>query len=100
MILRSLFFAFSLYFAFVNTVLATVDSDLQSFFKNLGEGSNITAPHAYQGQQAGYYTGGSAVARNSVRNACQAIQKTSLAAGDEELAELLMSLSGSIIVKT
>lgn len=47
---------------------ADISSDLNSFFDGLGMVSNTTAPHAYQGQQAGYYTGGSLYARNTVRN--------------------------------
>ncbi len=47
---------------------ADVNSDLNNFFDGLGMVSNTTAPHAYQGQQAGYYSGGSLYARNSVRN--------------------------------
>lgn len=47
---------------------ADVSSDLNSFFNNLGFSNNVTAPHAYQGQQAGYYTGGSLFARSSVRD--------------------------------
>lgn len=48
---------------------ADVNGDLQHFFDNLGFESNTTAPHAYAGQQAGYYTGGSLFARNAVRSA-------------------------------
>lgn len=47
---------------------ADVNSDLNNFFDGLGMVSNTTAPHAYQGQQAGYYSGGSLYARNTVRN--------------------------------
>jgi conjugative transfer pilus assembly protein TraH len=47
---------------------AGIDSDLHSFFNDLGFSSNVTAPNAYKGQLAGYYTGGSIFARNSVRN--------------------------------
>ncbi|SRR5579883_348102 len=45
-----------------------VNDDLNTYFNNLGFSSNITAPHAYQGQQAGLYTGGSIFARTPVRN--------------------------------
>jgi conjugative transfer pilus assembly protein TraH len=48
--------------------VAGINEDLGSYFKALGFSSNITAPHAYQGQTAGFYTGGSVFARNSVRN--------------------------------
>lgn len=47
---------------------ASIDSDLNSFFDSLGYSSNVTAPQAYDGQRAGYYTGGSLFARNQVRN--------------------------------
>ena len=48
--------------------LASIDSDLNHFFDSLGMVSNSTSPHAYQGQQAGYYSGGSLYARSTVRN--------------------------------
>ena len=47
---------------------ADVGSDLNQYFNHLGFSSNVTAPHAYQGQQAGYYTGGSLFARDRVRD--------------------------------
>ncbi len=47
---------------------ASINEDLNQYFHSLGFSSNITAPHAYQGQSAGFYTGGSVFARNSVRN--------------------------------
>jgi len=47
---------------------ADVNGDLSNFFDGLGMVSNTTAPHAYQGQQAGYYSGGSLYARSTVRN--------------------------------
>ena len=46
----------------------SVSGDLNSFFNGLGFESNVTASHAYQGQQAGYYSAGSAYLRNSVKN--------------------------------
>jgi len=46
----------------------SVGGDLNSFFNGLGFESNVTASHAYQGQQAGYYSAGSAYLRNSVKN--------------------------------
>ncbi len=49
-------------------VFADVNSDLNNFFDGLGTATNTTAPHAYQGQQAGYYSGGSLYSRNTVRN--------------------------------
>lgn len=50
------------------TAFASVNGDLNSFFDGLGMVTNKTAPHAYQGQQAGYYSGGSLYARSTVRN--------------------------------
>lgn len=47
---------------------ADVNTDLTHFFNQLGFANNATAPNAYQGQQAGYYTGGSLFARDSVRD--------------------------------
>ena len=44
---------------------ANVNNDLNHFFDGLGMVSNTTAPHAYQGQQAGYYSGGSLYASSS-----------------------------------
>lgn len=51
-----------------NAVFANINTDLNNFFNDLGMVSNTTAPHAYHGQQAGYYSGGSLYARSSVRN--------------------------------
>jgi len=53
---------------FPSLLFADVNSDLNNFFDGLGIVTNTTAPHAYQGQQAGYYSGGSIYSRNSVRN--------------------------------
>lgn len=50
------------------SVRANLNSDLNHFFNNLGYSSNVTSPQVYQGQQAGFYTGGSLYARNSVRD--------------------------------
>ncbi len=58
-----------LFFVFFSTpTFADVNSDLNSFFDGLGIATNVTAPHAYHGQQAGYYSGGSIFSRNSVRS--------------------------------
>lgn len=57
-----------LLFLSINTAMASVSSDLGSFFNHLGYTSNSTDASAYQGQEAGYYTGGSLYARNSVRD--------------------------------
>ena len=56
--------------SFVGTTLGSgVAHDLMAFFKSAGLASNVTRPGAYQDQTAGFYSGGSIVARNSVRNA-------------------------------
>lgn len=46
-----------------------IGQDLMQFFKKAGLASNVTTPGSYQDQTAGFYTGGSLVTRNSVRNA-------------------------------
>ncbi|HAU1387072.1 TPA: conjugal transfer protein TraH [Legionella pneumophila] len=46
----------------------SIGEDLQHYFNSLNMGANITEPHAYQGQRAGFYTGGNLYARSSVRN--------------------------------
>lgn len=47
---------------------ADVSGDLGHFFNSLGYSSNVTNPSVYQGQQAGFYTGGSLFLRNQVKN--------------------------------
>ena len=47
---------------------ADVNQDLKHYFDKLGYASNTTRPHAYKGQSAGYYTGGSLFARSGVRD--------------------------------
>ena len=47
---------------------ARIGEDLMHFFKSAGMASNVTTPGSYQDQTAGFYTGGSIVARNAVRN--------------------------------
>ena len=39
-------------------VSAQVGSELESFFDDMGASANVTGPVAYQGQAAGYYSGG------------------------------------------
>jgi len=48
---------------------AGIGEDLMGFFKSAGMASNVTTPGSYQDQAAGFYTGGSLVTRNAVRNA-------------------------------
>ncbi|GLR23337.1 hypothetical protein GCM10007920_31260 [Ciceribacter naphthalenivorans] len=38
--------------------LAGVESEMQSFMTEMGAQANVTGPSAYQGQSAGYYSGG------------------------------------------
>jgi len=57
---------------FVSSTLVqakNVGNDLIDFFKRSGMVSNKTAPQVYKDQAAGYYSGGSIVTRNSVKNA-------------------------------
>jgi len=62
--------------------LANLSHDLNDFFNGLGFAANVTAANAYEGQQAGYYTGGSLFARSQVRNAQLAsVQMPSFSAG-------------------
>ena len=61
---------------------ANLSTDLDTFFDGLGMTSNTTAPNVYQGQQAGFYTGGSLYARSRVRDTQFAsIQLPSMRAG-------------------
>jgi conjugative transfer pilus assembly protein TraH len=48
---------------------AGIGEDLMLFFKSAGMASNVTTPGSFQDQAAGFYTGGSIVTRNAVRNA-------------------------------
>ena len=59
---------FSLIFFGISSSMANVNSDLNNFFNDLGFSDNTTAPNAYSGQEAGYYSGGSLFARDSVRD--------------------------------
>jgi conjugative transfer pilus assembly protein TraH len=58
----------SSYFLFSTVIYANINNDLDSYFTSLGYSSNTTSPHAYHGQQAGYYTGGSTSMRTQVRD--------------------------------
>jgi conjugative transfer pilus assembly protein TraH len=55
---------------FSGTLHAGLESDLQSFFSKLNEGSvtNVTQGGAYKGQEGGFYTGGSLFMRSPSRN--------------------------------
>lgn len=48
---------------------ASIEEDLKQFFNSVGMKSNVSTSGAYQDQAAGYYTGGSLSARNSVKTA-------------------------------
>lgn len=68
--IKKLLCIFSLFFFFFfsSNLFADINHDLNDYFDGLGMMSNTTAPHAFQGQQAGFYSGGSLYARNAVRN--------------------------------
>jgi conjugative transfer pilus assembly protein TraH len=51
-----------------NLAHATIDNDLKDFFRSVGMKSNVSTGGAFQDQTAGYYTGGSLSARNSVKS--------------------------------
>jgi conjugative transfer pilus assembly protein TraH len=51
-----------------NVHAKTIGEDLTQYFNKLNMGVNVTQANAYQGQRAGFYTGGSVYARSSVRN--------------------------------
>ena len=73
-VLCALFFSFSIY--------ADTNSDLGAFFSNLGYANNVTASHAYQSQEGGYYSGGSLFLRSPSRDLQLAhVQLPSLNAG-------------------
>ena len=52
-----------------NLAHAGIDHDLKDFFALVGMKSNVSTGGAFQDQTAGYYTGGSLSARNSVKSA-------------------------------
>jgi conjugative transfer pilus assembly protein TraH len=54
--------------ALTSPTFAGIGQDLMGFFKSAGMASNVTMPGSYQDQTAGFYTGGSIVTRNAVRN--------------------------------
>ena len=45
-----------------------IAADMMKFFNSAGMASNVTAPGAYKGQSAGYYSGGGITARTGARN--------------------------------
>lgn len=63
-------------------VNADVNSDMNNFFNKLGFDSNTSAPQVWQGQAAGYASGGSIYARTSVKQIqLVSLQMPSLNAG-------------------
>ncbi|MDQ4429092.1 conjugal transfer protein TraH [Yokenella regensburgei] len=52
----------------VSPASADVNGDLNGFFGSLGYSGNVTQAQAWQGQAAGYFTGGSVYLRNPVKN--------------------------------
>jgi len=67
--LKEIFLSISLLALATEACLGGIGEDLMSFFKRAGIASNVTRPGVYQDQTAGFYSGGSIVARNAVRNA-------------------------------
>ena len=64
-ILRSAIIALSFV---AHTSLADVAGDMNDFFTDMGYASNVTPPGVYEGQAAGYFTGGGLVMRAPSRN--------------------------------
>lgn len=52
-----------------NPAYSDINSDLKRFFDSAGVSTNTSTPGVFKDQSAGYYTGGSIVARNAVQNA-------------------------------
>ncbi|KAB5500683.1 conjugal transfer protein TraH [Serratia sp. RJAL6] len=65
--LRALFIGLTLGLATVAPAVADMNSDMNQFFDKLGFASNTTAPAVWQGQAAGYASGGSIYARTGVK---------------------------------
>ena len=66
----------------LSTSFADLKGDLSGFFDRLGMNSNVTEAGSFKDQAAGYYTGGSIVARSKPRNIQLAtIQLPSIKAG-------------------
>jgi len=74
---------------------ADVNSDLNHFFGKLGFESNTTMPHAWQGQAAGYASGGSIYMRTAVKQVqLVSMQVPSLNAGCGGIDAYLGAFSG------
>lgn len=80
--IRASVLAITMAMSSLSPVFADVNSDMNHFFDKLGFASNTSAPQVWQGQAAGYVTGGSVYARTSVRSIqLVSIQMPSLNAG-------------------
>ena len=65
---KKLWYVWSLLLLISQIATASVNSDLSSYFDDLGFQSNVTNPSAYNGQTAGYYSGGGVFTRDAVRD--------------------------------
>ena len=61
--LRALFVSVTLGLATAGAAHAQLNDQLNDFWEDVNEHSNVTPPQAYMGQQGGYFTGGSLVYR-------------------------------------
>lgn len=62
-----IFLVGSLIFIASTSAVASVDGDLNTFFNKLGFEGNATGAAAWQGQAAGYVTGGNLFLRSQVK---------------------------------
>ena len=66
---RHYFVAATLFLILLSSnIYADVGSDMNNFFTDMGYNSNVTPPGVYEGQAAGYFTGGGLVMRAPSRN--------------------------------
>jgi conjugative transfer pilus assembly protein TraH len=65
--LRQFLLAAATAMAISSPALADVQGDLNGYFSSLGFGGNVSKAQAWQGQAAGYITGGSVYLRNPVK---------------------------------
>lgn len=68
--IKALITACTVFFAGMSALPAQADvnGDLNGFFGSLGYSGNVSQAQAWQGQAAGYYSGGSVYLRNPVKN--------------------------------
>lgn len=57
-----------IFFLFISPLSANMQQNLDSAFKALGMGNNLTSAGGYHDQTGGFYTGGSVFARSKVNN--------------------------------